>query len=1003
MNLKLMFQAIWRVAFALVFCASQMAFYPVSVSAQSASGAFSLVVPKQFETQPGVAADGILTVPFREMQVYDKSQFPKEEIVISEIRFRPRQGQLPFSGDLARFVATFSTTSNAPNQLNADFASNFGPRTAVAFDGKLTVSTASKNTHSGTKEFDIRIPLTTPYSYNPQDGHLLIEFRNYSRLSSESIPDFGVAENLASSRLFSADVNGTVAQESGNGSVILELVYSPALPLPKILNINFGGGGKVGKAVTGNEVNDFWNSYNQPFVQKGWLTNLLFSDESLTSAGLIVDNAPGSFNIGNADEMFNSYMFPHNGGNITITLTNVPSGDYELYLYGHGSLDNQNGLYQVSLGSNTFGPLKTSQTPGWNTTNWSLGSQYVYFGHLKILSNQPVTITALPGASGYSVINGLQLREIDYFVVPETFDGGSTTTLFSPLRIQNCYSKALFPQKPVLIKEMLYRPAQLNGFAFDKKMNLEVRLSTTSASPEALDATFANNFGSNLVLAFSGEIHLSSQNKHSNNIADFDIKIPLTTPFLFDPSQGNLLVDIKNFTGGGSHVDGSGVLGDGAGRAYASGADSLIASGVDHGADLIKFVYVPVSNGPRTFDLSHDFTDRNPSGQWSFGWKNNLISPFSLLTSFKTSSTQNGVPIQSWSKGFSAPPSVFHNASSQTASNDNGAGVFPAGSTWFYAGVEGTTDNYCVIRFSAPKSGYFEIRSAVEPFVGPLLAGDTDFHIFAGHRVLFEKFLSATQAASFSNLVYLEMNETVDFMIGNGMDGKQSGSGLKIQATITEVTGDGSNLPEIIFSPVSDFFTNSIQVSIASGKTKGELRFTLDGSEPTRISPLYVEPFVVFAETTIKARLFESDAIESQTFSKTYRRVYAVQDGIPASWRELYFGPGFLTDPRVNGEADPDNDGQNNFREFLAGTNPTDPNSVFRVVSVHLSPVISWSTVLNKRYRVEKKNISVTNSVVTTNWFPIGGVIRATNSITSFVDITTTNTDLSIYRIQLVP
>jgi len=177
----------------------------------------------------------------------------------------------------------------------------------------------------------------------------------------------------------------------------------------------------------------------------------------------------------------------------------------------------------------------------------------------------------------------------------------------------------------------------------------------------------------------------------------------------------------------------------------------------------------------------------------------------------------------------------------------------------------------------------------------------------------------------------------------------------------------------------------------------------LDGSEPTTNSTVYHIPIRIDQTTTLRARAFLNGCEPSRLARRYYQRVYAIDDGIPASWRELYFGPGFLTDPRVNGEADPDNDGQNNFREFLAGTNPTDPNSVFRVVSVHLSPVISWSTVLNKRYRVEKKNISVTNSVVTTNWFPIGGVIRATNSITSFVDITTTNTDLSIYRIQLVP
>ncbi len=35
----------------------------------------------------------------------------------------------------------------------------------------------------------------------------------------------------------------------------------------------------------------------------------------------------------------------------------------------------------------------------------------------------------------------------------------------------------------------------------------------------------------------------------SNGIMAFDIDLPLQTPFLFDPTKGNLLIDIRNFTG----------------------------------------------------------------------------------------------------------------------------------------------------------------------------------------------------------------------------------------------------------------------------------------------------------------------------------------------------------------------------------------------------------------------------------------------------------------------
>ncbi|MBI2929508.1 MAG: chitobiase/beta-hexosaminidase C-terminal domain-containing protein [Verrucomicrobia bacterium] len=67
--------------------------------------------------------------------------------------------------------------------------------------------------------------------------------------------------------------------------------------------------------------------------------------------------------------------------------------------------------------------------------------------------------------------------------------------------------------------------------------------------------------------------------------------------------------------------------------------------------------------------------------------------------------------------------------------------------------------------------------------------------------------------------------------------------------------------------------------------------------------------------------------------------VCAVNDGIPDSWRQTYFGAGFRTDPRVVATADPDGDGANNFQEFLGGTNPLEKDSV---PSVPLS-VSTWA------------------------------------------------------------
>src|SRR5881397_2980992 len=67
-------------------------------------------------------------------------------------------------------------------------------------------------------------------------------------------------------------------------------------------------------------------------------------------------------------------------------------------------------------------------------------------------------------------------------------------------------------------------------------------------------------------------------------------------------------------------------------------------------------------------------------------------------------------------------------------------------------------------------------------------------------------------------------------------------------------------------------------------------------------------------------------------------------DGIPDSWRERYFGvnppPG-----RASALADPDRDGANNYLEYIAGTDPLDPNSFDRSparVSTYVGSVLGW-------------------------------------------------------------
>jgi hypothetical protein len=78
-------------------------------------------------------------------------------------------------------------------------------------------------------------------------------------------------------------------------------------------------------------------------------------------------------------------------------------------------------------------------------------------------------------------------------------------------------------------------------------------------------------------------------------------------------------------------------------------------------------------------------------------------------------------------------------------------------------------------------------------------------------------------------------------------------------------------------------------------------------------------------------------------------------DGIPDTWRLLYFGT--VSNALSAAGADPDGDGASNWQEFVAGTNPQDATSVFKFLPALSSPgssfTLQWPSVVNKNYTVQ--------------------------------------------------
>jgi hypothetical protein len=119
----------------------------------------------------------------RYQQVYLASEFsyvpgPHD---ITRISFCPDAlGGAPFSSSIATIQINLSTTSKTPGDLSATFIDNVGVDDTVVFSGALPLSSSATGPPAGPKDFDIVIDLGIPFSYNPSDGNLLLDVRNFT-------------------------------------------------------------------------------------------------------------------------------------------------------------------------------------------------------------------------------------------------------------------------------------------------------------------------------------------------------------------------------------------------------------------------------------------------------------------------------------------------------------------------------------------------------------------------------------------------------------------------------------------------------------------------------------------------------------------------------------------------------------------------------------------------------------------------------------------------------
>ena len=193
--------------------------------------------------------------------------------------------------------------------------------------------------------------------------------------------------------------------------------------------------------------------------------------------------------------------------------------------------------------------------------------------------------TAQAGATAATVVpNNLQTTEgNEANAFPFNIGGSCMGCPLPSQRYQQVYAASEFASLsgPQLITQILFRPDASLGQAFSSTLSdIQINLSTTSAAPTGLSTTFEDNVGSDDTVVFSGPLSLSSAfTGPVGGPKDFDIVINLLTPFLYNPSAGNLLLDIRNFAGGvTTFFDAQLQTEDSTSRGYTLGARDVNAS-----------------------------------------------------------------------------------------------------------------------------------------------------------------------------------------------------------------------------------------------------------------------------------------------------------------------------------------------------------------------------------------------------------------------------------------
>jgi hypothetical protein len=203
-----------------------------------------------------------------------------------------------------------------------------------------------------------------------------------------------------------------------------------------------------------------------------------------------------------------------------------------------------------------------------------------------LLHTALLSIAGLCSASAQGVVVPNGLANIE----GNSSSGNVFTTSFA--QMLQVYSASQFGSVAGRVESAAFRLDGATGQNFVGNWNATIYLSTTAHGPDSLSPVFNDNLGPDAAPVFAGSFSIFATNTSAAPRL-FEMFIPFSNSFFYDPSGGNL--SMYMILSGGSlnlALDSQNMVGDSVGWVF--GPQNLTSGTVDTSGLVTKFGFTPV-------------------------------------------------------------------------------------------------------------------------------------------------------------------------------------------------------------------------------------------------------------------------------------------------------------------------------------------------------------------------------------------------------------------------